>query len=69
MTILTSAGMGNYATAASGSQRSDLVVHYERLSLEVAQYAKDGVDMMMKHGWFEQPPGIVDKEKLKGKNK
>ncbi|WP_019414542.1 DUF3231 family protein [Paenisporosarcina sp. TG20] len=40
MGVLSAAGVGNYATAAAASQRSDLVINYERLSLEIGQYAK-----------------------------
>src|SRR5699024_3600314 len=61
---LTTAGIGNYATAAAGSQRSDLILNYERLALEVAQYAKDGTDLMISNSWLEEPPGTVDKEWL-----
>lgn len=64
MSILTAAGSGNYATAAAASQRSDLIMNYERLSFEVAQYAKDGADIMIRHNWLEQPPGTKDKEQL-----
>jgi hypothetical protein len=64
MSLLSAAGSGNYATSASASQRSDLILNYERLSLEVAQYAKDGADIMIKNEWMEQPPTTLDKEKL-----
>ena len=53
--------------AAVASQRSDLALNYERLSLEIAQYAKDGADIMIDHAWLEQPPGTQDKEKLSKK--
>ena len=49
MSFLSAAGTGNYATAAAASQRSDLVINYERLSLEIGQYAKDGADIMIHH--------------------
>ncbi|UOR11400.1 DUF3231 family protein [Halobacillus amylolyticus] len=64
MSLLSSAGMGNYATAAAASQRNDLMINYERLSLEIARYAKDGGDLMVKNGWLEQPPGTIDKQKI-----
>jgi hypothetical protein len=64
MSLLSAAGTGNYANAAAASQRSDLVLNYERLSLEIAQYAKDGADIMIKNEWLEQPPCTLDKEKL-----
>ncbi|UJL46173.1 DUF3231 family protein [Virgibacillus sp. NKC19-16] len=66
--LMIAAGVGNYSTAASASQRSDLMVNYERLSLEVSKLAKSGADIMIKHEWLEQPPGIKDRKKL-AKNK
>ncbi|GGA85755.1 hypothetical protein GCM10008025_30930 [Ornithinibacillus halotolerans] len=62
--LLMQAGIGNYATAAAASQRSDLMINYERFSLEVAAYAKSGADIMIKHNWLEQPPGVKDRNKL-----
>ncbi|WP_174612869.1 DUF3231 family protein [Virgibacillus ihumii] len=64
MSLLTASGIGNYATAMAASQRSDLALRYERLSLEVSGLAKTGADIMIKNNWLEQPPGIVDREKL-----
>lgn len=64
MSLLGASGIGNYATAAGASQRSDLSLNYERLSFEIAQYAKSGADIMIKHGWLEQPPGTKDREQL-----
>ncbi|MDQ0859792.1 DUF3231 family protein [Bacillus sp. V2I10] len=64
MSLLSSIGIGNYATAASVSQRSDLALNYERFSLEIGQYAKDGADIMIQIEWLEQPPGTMDKERL-----
>ncbi|MDG5789366.1 DUF3231 family protein [Evansella sp. AB-P1] len=69
MGLLSAAGTGNYATAAAASQRTDLVVDYERLSIEIGQYAKEGADIMIKNQWLEQPPGTVDKEKLATKKR
>jgi len=68
MNLIISSGTGNYSTAASASQRSDLMVNYERLSFEVMRLAKSGADIMIKYSWMEQPPGIKDREKL-AKNK
>jgi hypothetical protein len=70
MSFLSAAGSGNYSTAAAASQRTDLVMNYERLSLEIGQYAKDGAYLMIDHQWLEQPPGTKDKKELsKNKNK
>ncbi|ASN03884.1 DUF3231 family protein [Virgibacillus necropolis] len=68
ISLISASGIGNYATAAAASQRTDLTVNYERLSLEVARLAKSGADIMIKHNWLEQPPGKKDREKL-AKNK
>ncbi|MFD1066868.1 DUF3231 family protein [Oceanobacillus locisalsi] len=68
MSLLMSAGVGNYATAAATSQRLDLAANYERLSMEVAKLAKSGSDIMIDNHWLEQPPGTKDREKL-AKNK
>lgn len=62
--MLTALGSGNYATAAAASQRNDLIVNYERLSLEIGQYAKDIANFMIENKWLEQPPGTIDIEKL-----
>lgn len=35
MSLLSAAGTGNYATAAAASQRTDLAINYERLSLKL----------------------------------
>jgi hypothetical protein len=64
MSLLSAAGTGNYAAAAAASQRSDLAINYERLSFEIAEYAKSGADIMIQNSWLEQPPGTKDREKL-----
>lgn len=64
MSLLMSTGIGNYAAAASASQRSDLTLNYERLSFEVSRLAKSGADIMIKNNYLEQPPGTQNREKL-----
>lgn len=64
VSLLMQAGIGNYATAAAASQRSDLMINYERLSLEVARYSKSGADIMIKNSWLEQPPGTNNRNQL-----
>ncbi|SDI42757.1 Protein of unknown function [Alteribacillus persepolensis] len=68
ISLISASGIGNYATAAAASQRSDLMINYERLSLEISRFAKSAADIMIKHEWLEQPPGIKDRKKL-AKNK
>lgn len=64
MSLISAAGIGNYATASAASQRLDLAFNYERLSLEVTRLAKSGADIMIANNWLEQPPGTKDREKL-----
>src|SRR5690625_1926321 len=64
MSLMLAAGTGHYATAAAASKRMDLMVNYERLSLEVVKLAKSGADLMIQNKWLEQPPGIKSREKL-----
>ncbi|ARK30532.1 DUF3231 family protein [Halalkalibacter krulwichiae] len=63
-TVLTASGQGNYSAASTASMRYDLVADYQRLSAEVALYAKDGLDIMLKHHWLEEPPQYPDRSKL-----
>lgn len=64
MSVLSTTGQGNYSAASTASMRYDLVLNYQRLSVEVALYAKDGLDLMIKHGWLEEPPQAPDRNEL-----
>jgi hypothetical protein len=69
MSFLSAAGIGNYGTAAAASLRADVAADYVRLSAEIAQYAKDGADLMIKNQWMEEPPQTPDREALMNMNK
>ncbi|TYS70950.1 DUF3231 family protein [Sutcliffiella horikoshii] len=62
--LMVAAGIGNYATASSASQRTDLALKYEKLSSESALLAKSGADIMVKNRWMEKPPSTADREEL-----
>ncbi|RPF50575.1 DUF3231 family protein [Aquisalibacillus elongatus] len=64
MSVLSAAGQGNYSTASTASLRYDLTLTYQRLSAEIGLYAKDGADIMVKHGWLEEPPQAPDRKNL-----
>jgi hypothetical protein len=53
-----------YGWGMSNSIRSDLHIDYARLAVEVMQYAEDGLQVMIKHGWMEQPPLASDRKEL-----
>jgi hypothetical protein len=62
--ILVSAAVGFYSAGLAVSQRRDLTALYTRLISEIGQYAEDGVNLLIKHGWMEQPPTADDRASL-----
>ncbi|MGP4039525.1 DUF3231 family protein [Gracilibacillus sp. D59] len=62
--LLIGSSISNYATASAASLRIDIATSYVRLSTEIAQFAKNGVDIMIKNAWLEQPPQIPDHRRL-----
>lgn len=64
MSVLSAAGQGNYSTASTASMRSDITLNYQRLSAEIAMYAKEGADIMIKNGWLEEPPQVPNRKQL-----
>ncbi|MCT2537698.1 DUF3231 family protein [Aquibacillus koreensis] len=64
ISLLIASSISNYATAAAASLRTDISADYIRLSGENAKYAKDGLDIMIKNNWLEEPPQIPDHEGL-----
>ncbi|GAA0598949.1 hypothetical protein GCM10009001_13980 [Virgibacillus siamensis] len=64
VTLLSASGIGQYGTSMSTTSRHDLSVQYTRLIAEIAHYADDGADIMINHGWMEQPPMSADRKDL-----
>lgn len=64
VSALIQMGIGNYGAAISTSQCYDLAIAYTRLMAEVALYAEDGANLMIKYGWLEEPPQAVDRQML-----
>jgi hypothetical protein len=56
--------IGHYGTSAGTSFRHDIVAHYVRLSVEVAEFAAEGLNLSIESGWLEQPPQATDRDKL-----
>jgi hypothetical protein len=61
---LISVSIGYYGVALSHSQRRDLILMYTKLIAEMGLYGEDGMSLLIKYGWMEQPPATVDREKL-----
>jgi hypothetical protein len=57
-------GIGNYGVAAGTCQRVDLSGTFTRLAAEIALFLEDGTNILIKHGWFEEPPKSVDRQAL-----
>jgi hypothetical protein len=61
---MIAAGIGNYGASMSGSPRRDLGLRYASLIPEIALYAEDGANIMIKNGWLEEPPQSDNRERL-----
>jgi hypothetical protein len=64
LNALNSAGIAHYGRSLGTSPRRDLGAHYVRLTAEIAEFAEDGANIMIKNGWMEQPPQAPDREQL-----
>ncbi|MFP5116059.1 DUF3231 family protein [Bacillaceae bacterium C204] len=62
--VLGSTTIGSYGTGIGTCQRIDLGIHFSRLLTEMAQYMEDGMNIMIKYKWAEQPPLTDDRKKL-----
>ncbi|MDR3563700.1 MAG: DUF3231 family protein [Negativicutes bacterium] len=61
---LVATGMANYGVALGASTRIDVAADYGRLMAETAQFGEDGAQIMIKHGWLEQPPQAANRREL-----
>ncbi|MEN6390693.1 MAG: DUF3231 family protein [Syntrophomonas sp.] len=66
---LSQTGIGDYATSMASSTRHDLGTAFARLIMESANYAEDGLNIMIENGWFEEPPRHIDRRDLGDKLK
>ncbi|WP_017185977.1 DUF3231 family protein [Alkalibacillus haloalkaliphilus] len=64
-TALNALGLSYYGLSIANSPRHDLGVHYTRLMSEIVQFTNDGTNLMIDHGWLEQPPQAAERDKLK----
>jgi hypothetical protein len=55
----TSTGIYLLGYALSVSMRKDLVAHYVKLIGEIMIYDGEGLDLLIKRGWMEQPPQSI----------
>ncbi|PLS06678.1 DUF3231 family protein [Neobacillus cucumis] len=70
VSMLTGMSLGYYGTATGTVARRDLGSKFIRLFLEGVQFAEDGANIMIEHGWMEKPPSSIDEfEIAKSKKK
>lgn len=62
--LLSMFGLGSNSVGAAFSFRTDLLVKMGRIMANTFDFAKDGGEIMMKHGWMEEPPQAVDRDQL-----
>ncbi|QKY71553.1 DUF3231 family protein [Lentibacillus sp. CBA3610] len=63
-TGLIALSVGYYGASMSMSPRRDIGTAYNRLLNEILKYAEDGANIMIKHGWMEEPPRALDRDEL-----
>ncbi|MFL0196778.1 DUF3231 family protein [Clostridium sp. WILCCON 0269] len=64
--IICSAKISSIGTAVTDTRRSDLLTIYTKLTNELMEYSKDGLDIMIHNGWLEQPPQAIKHKNLVG---
>jgi len=64
VTILITSGISQYGMAMAESPRHDLAAQYTKLMAEIGKYANEGANILIDHGWMEQPPIAADRKDL-----
>lgn len=64
VSAMIAAGVGNYGVAMGASPRRDIALKYATLIPEIALYAEDGANILIKHSWLEEPPQTDDRNEL-----
>lgn len=64
--IICSAKINSIGIALSDAKRNDLQTTYLKFINELIKYSKDGLDIMIHNGWFEQPPQAIRHKNLVG---
>lgn len=63
---LNAYGLALYGNTMAKTMRADIAATFARLSAEVAQYAKDGMDIMLDNEWLEKVPETANRKELVG---
>ncbi|MEW9672455.1 DUF3231 family protein [Ammoniphilus sp. 3BR4] len=57
-------GLSFHAAREAFRLRSDLTLTMARLTPKIYNFAKRGGEIMIKHGWMEEPPPVEDRKAL-----
>jgi Protein of unknown function (DUF3231) len=61
VTAMNASGIGNYGLSMSASPRRDIGMSYAKLLMDIALYAEDGANLMIKNAWLEKPPMATER--------
>lgn len=67
-TIFMSLSIQAYGLALGNCARPDVVSAFTRLMAELGVYVKDGLDLMIEHGWLERIPEAANRKELRTTN-
>ncbi|MFB4168860.1 DUF3231 family protein [Virgibacillus sp. JSM 102003] len=65
--LLSTFGLGSSALGTSFSLRNDLPLKLFMSAKDIFNFASDGGNIMIKHGWTEEPPQMNDRTELSKK--
>lgn len=65
--LLSTFGLGSSALGTSFSLRNDLPLKMFMSAKDIFNFASDGGNIMIKHGWSEEPPQMNDRTELSRK--
>lgn len=64
ITVLNSTSLTFLGHSLSVSSRVDLAAEYSKLMVEIMQYGKEGMDLLIERQWFEEPPHAPNRTDL-----
>lgn len=68
LTVFLAHSISGYGLALANCARPDVVVSFSRLMTELADYVKDGLDLMIENGWLERVPETANRKELRTTN-
>ncbi len=54
----------DYGRGLTNTARKDVVLAFSRLMVEIMEYVKDGLDLVIKNSWLERVPEAADRQEL-----